>query len=189
MCAPPTSGAAISTPRVAAQRLGERRIADLYAAYRRRRLCARRPAALLDYGERLTRAATRRAPARHVDSSRTPSTTTATPPEPVPIQASKLTIDARTLVHFDFSGSATHSARASINAVAPVTRSACYYVIRCLLPPGTPMNSGLFRPITFYAARALGGGRPAARCGRRGQRGDLAADRRHRLGRVQSAHA
>ena len=33
--------------------------------------------------------------------------------------------------------------------MAPVTRSACYYVIRCLLPAHTPTNAGLFRPIRF----------------------------------------
>lgn len=129
---------------IAAQRLGERRIADLYAdygddAYRET------TAALLDYGERLTRAYLRELPhgswmfedALDEDGHQ---------PDPVPIKLS-LTLD-EDRAHFDFSGSAPQRA-ASINAVTPVTRSACYYVIRCLLPPDTPMNSGLFRPITF----------------------------------------
>ena len=50
--------------------------------------------------------------------------------------------------HLDFSGSAKQRA-ASINAVAAVTRSAAYYVLRCLLPSETPTNSGLFRRIRF----------------------------------------
>lgn len=129
---------------IAAQRLGERRIADLHGDYgddAYRSITA----ALLDYGERLTRAALQDLPhgqwtfadALDDDGHR---------PEPVPIQL-KLTLAADE-AHFDFSGTASQRA-ASINAVAPVTRSACYYVIRCLLPPDTPMNGGLFRPIRF----------------------------------------
>ena len=129
---------------IAAQRLGEGRIADLHAefgddAYRVT------TEALLDYGERLTRAALEDLPHgtwRFEDSLDDDGHR----PDPVPIKL-KLTLD-QDCAHFDFSGSAPQRA-ASINAVAPVTRSACYYVIRCLLPPGTPMNSGLFRPISF----------------------------------------
>ena len=129
---------------IAAQRLGERRVADLQADpgpddYRSM------TAALLDYGERLTRATLSELPhgmwefsdALDDDGHR---------PDPVPIQL-KLTLSADE-AHFDFSGTAPQRA-ASINAVAPVTRSACYYVVRCLLPPSTPMNGGLFRPIQF----------------------------------------
>ena len=129
---------------VAAQRLGERRVAALHddlgaAAWNEH------TAALLDYGERLARAALAGLPQGswsfedaldddgHTD-------------EPVPIRL-ELTLDGEQ-AHFDFTGSAEQRA-ASINAVAPVTRSACYYVIRCLLPANTPTNAGLFRPIRF----------------------------------------
>ena len=129
---------------IAAQRLGERRIADLHAdfgsdAYRET------TAALLDYGERLTRAALAELPHgtwRFSDSLDDDGHSDA----PVPITL-ELTLD-EDRAHFDFSGTAPQRA-ASINAVAPVTRSACYYVVRCLLAPDTPMNSGLFRPISF----------------------------------------
>lgn len=129
---------------IAAQRLGERRIADLHADYGDVRY-VQTAAALLDYGERLTRAQLAKLPFgtwTFEDSLDDDGHT----PEPVPIRL-RLSI-AEDLVHFDFSDSAPQRA-ASINAVAPVTRSACYYVIRCLLPPETPMNGGLFRPITF----------------------------------------
>ena len=129
---------------IAAQRLGERRVAALHedlgaAAW------PRHTAALLDHGERAARAALSDLPEGrwtfedaldddgHSD-------------EPVPIQVALTLADGG--AHFDFSGSAAQRA-ASINAVAPVTRSACYYVIRCLLPPETPTNAGLFRPISF----------------------------------------
>ena len=48
----------------------------------------------------------------------------------------------------DFTGSAGQRP-GSINAVAAVTRSAGYYVLRCLLPPEAPTNAGLFRPLRF----------------------------------------
>lgn len=129
---------------VAAQRLGERRVAALHdelgaAAW------AAHTAALLDHGERAARAALRELPEGrwtfedaldddgHSD-------------EPVPIRLALTLADGG--AHFDFSGSAPQRA-ASINAVAPVARSACYYVVRCLLPPETPTNAGLFRPIAF----------------------------------------
>ena len=129
---------------IAAQRLGERRIADLHRDYGDEAYNLTTEA-LLDYGERLTRAALSDLPhgtwtfADALDDDGHSS-------DPVPIHL-KLTIE-HDQAHFDFSGSAPQRA-ASINAVAPVTRSACYYVIRCLLPPDTPMNSGLFRPIRF----------------------------------------
>ncbi len=129
---------------VAAQRLGERRIAALHDELGAEAWAAH-TAALLDHGERAARAALRELPEGrwtfedaldddgHSD-------------EPVPIRVA-LTL-AGGGAHFDFSGSAPQRA-ASINAVAPVARSACYYVIRCLLPPETPTNAGLFRPIAF----------------------------------------
>ena len=129
---------------IAAQRLGARRLADLQAEYGTDRY-RQTTNALLDYGERLTRAYLQDLPqgswtfedALDDDGHE---------PDPVPIKLS-LTLSGDR-AHFDFNGSAPQRA-ASINAVAPVTRSACYYVICCLLPPDTPMNSGLFRPITF----------------------------------------
>jgi N-methylhydantoinase B len=51
-------------------------------------------------------------------------------------------------MHCDFTG--TDPARpSSVNAVASVTRSAVYYVVRCLLEEHTPSNDGCFRPVSF----------------------------------------
>jgi len=72
--------------------------------------------------------------------------------EPVPIRV-RLTVGAGTL-HSDFSGSAPERP-SSVNAVAAVTRSAVYYVVRCLLEAlveggeSVPANHGCFRPVTF----------------------------------------
>lgn len=52
-------------------------------------------------------------------------------------------------LHFDFTGTDDETAEASVNAVAAVTRSACYYVARCLAGPDAPANEGCYRPITF----------------------------------------
>ncbi|MCZ6706532.1 MAG: hydantoinase B/oxoprolinase family protein [Chloroflexi bacterium] len=129
---------------VAAQRVGERRLRELALRLGRREF-EQSSAALLDYGERLTRATIESLPegvyrfedALDDDGYRD---------EPVRIVV-QLTIGKRSL-HLDFTGSAPQRA-ASINAVAAVTRSASYYVLRCLLPREAPTNSGLFRPVSF----------------------------------------
>ena len=134
---------------VAAQRVGAERLRALalrlgLAGFRRS------GEALLDYGERLARSTIATLPdgtyrfedAMDDDGFRA---------EPVPIVLA-LTISGRGL-HLDFSGTAPQRA-ASINAVAAVTRSASYYVLRCLLPSGTPTNGGLFRPFRFTLPEA-----------------------------------
>jgi N-methylhydantoinase B len=51
-------------------------------------------------------------------------------------------------LHADFTGSGPERP-SSINAVAAVTRSAVYYVVRCLLDEAVPSNDGCFRPVTL----------------------------------------
>ncbi|MBM3141214.1 MAG: hydantoinase B/oxoprolinase family protein [Chloroflexi bacterium] len=51
--------------------------------------------------------------------------------------------------HFDFTGTDPETAEASVNAVAAVTQSACYYTLRCLAGSDTPTNEGCYRPIRF----------------------------------------
>ncbi len=65
--------------------------------------------------------------------------------DPIPIRVT-VTISGDTL-HADFTGSAPERPT-SINAVAAVTRSAVYYVVRCLLDDSVPSNDGCFRPVT-----------------------------------------
>lgn len=52
-------------------------------------------------------------------------------------------------VHFDFTGTAPETDAASLNAVTAVTRSACYYTVRCLAGPDAPANEGCYRPVRF----------------------------------------
>ncbi|HEY7296259.1 MAG TPA: hydantoinase B/oxoprolinase family protein [Dehalococcoidia bacterium] len=129
---------------LAANRIGERRLLELADRYGVRGL-RRRMAALLDYAERMTRAALRQVP---------PGSYTFTDrldddgesEEPVEIRVTLTFRDGG--VHCDFSGTALERP-ASVNAVATVTRSAVYYCVRCLLDEAVPSNEGCFRPVTF----------------------------------------
>jgi N-methylhydantoinase B len=58
--------------------------------------------------------------------------------------------DGEGTVRFDFTGSAPQSA-GGLNAPEAVTRAACYYVARCLLPEDAPTNDGCWRPIEVVA--------------------------------------
>ncbi len=129
---------------IAAQRVGGERLKALAARLGLRQF-RRSSAALLDYGERLARATIATLPSgvyRFEDAMDDDGYGDG----PLPIVV-EVTISERGL-HLDFTGTAPQRP-ASINAVAAVTRSASYYVLRCLLPPGAPTNAGLFRPFSF----------------------------------------
>jgi N-methylhydantoinase B len=51
---------------------------------------------------------------------------------------------------FDFSGSAPQ-VRGSLNATEAITRSACYFVVRCLVEEEIPTNEGCFAPVEVIA--------------------------------------
>lgn len=67
---------------------------------------------------------------------------------PVPISVS-ITIRGCHIT-VDFTGSCPQ-VRGNINTVTSVTKSAAYYVLRCLMPDDAPMNHGTFAPITVIA--------------------------------------
>ena len=134
---------------VAAQRVGGERLRALAGRLGLRQF-RRSAAALLDYGERIARATIATLPNgsyRFEDAMDDDGFGDG----PLPIVV-ELAISGRGL-HLDFSGTAPQRP-ASINAVAAVTRSASYYVLRCLLPPGAPTNAGLFRPFSFTLPEA-----------------------------------
>jgi N-methylhydantoinase B len=56
----------------------------------------------------------------------------------------------RHMVTVDFTGSDAQ-VQGSVNAVAAVTYSACFYVFRCLLTEDVPATAGLMRPIAVIA--------------------------------------
>ena len=128
---------------VAAQRSGERRLRELATRYGRQALGARM-SELLDYAERLTRAALSRIPPgsyRFEDALDDDGMSDERLLIVVTIEAR----DGRVTV--DFTGSSGQRPT-SVNAVAAVTRSAVYYVVRCLLDEDAPSNAGCFRPVT-----------------------------------------
>ncbi len=59
------------------------------------------------------------------------------------------TVDGET-VTFDFAGT-DDAVDGALNAVLPITTSACDYVVRCLVGADIPVNAGCFAPITVTA--------------------------------------
>ncbi len=53
-------------------------------------------------------------------------------------------------IRFDFTGSASQ-VEGNLNAPEAVTRSACYYCVRCLIPTEVPTNAGCWEAVEVYA--------------------------------------
>ncbi|HEX4769556.1 MAG TPA: hydantoinase B/oxoprolinase family protein [Bryobacteraceae bacterium] len=66
--------------------------------------------------------------------------------EPVPIRVAITTRPEQKAICIDFTGSAPQIAT-SLNAVAAITASAVFYVLRCLLPEEAAPTAGLMRPV------------------------------------------
>lgn len=129
---------------VAAQRVGEQRLQMLADRYGGEEWQAA-GAALLDYGARLARAEIRTLP---VGAYAFEDVLDGDGVVPGPVWIRLCLSISRAGWHLDFSGSAPQRG-GSINAVAAVTQSAAFYVLRCLLPAEAPTNGGLFRPLRF----------------------------------------
>lgn len=131
---------------VAANRTAERRLQELVDRYGMPTVMAHGEA-LIAYAERITRATIAEIPdgvyqfTDYLDDDGIGS-------RPLPITATVTVAGSEVTV--DFSGSAPEAA-GSINAVAPVAKSAVYYVIRCLMPEDAPTNQGTFAPVTVIA--------------------------------------
>lgn len=66
----------------------------------------------------------------------------------------KVQIDIETdRLDFDFFGT-DEQVEGNINAPAPVTYSAVFYVLRCLLPEDVPVNNGCYRPLNIEIPEA-----------------------------------
>ncbi len=68
----------------------------------------------------------------------------------ITVHAAKRSASRPHLVTVDFTGS-DPQVQGSINAVAAITYSACFYVFRCLLTEDVPAAAGLMRPIQVIA--------------------------------------
>jgi len=124
----------------ATNRIGERRLASMAAEHGADELC-RRARELMDWTERLARELVRAIPARRVAFEDVLEEPSGARPR------IRLLLERRgpTLV-CDFRTSDA-APRSSLNATRAVTHSAVFYCLRALLPPGTPANDGVLRPV------------------------------------------
>jgi N-methylhydantoinase B len=67
-----------------------------------------------------------------------------------PARTGRRPVSTRPMVTVDFTGS-DPQVEGSVNAVAAITYSACFYVFRCLLEEDVPAAAGLMRPIEVIA--------------------------------------
>ena len=145
---------------IGACRVGERRLHEIVAKYGLEKV-NELSTELLAYSERLMRAELRTMPAGtyeaedFLDSDGITDT-------PIRI-AVAITFDpVQGSASVDFSGSSPQ-AGGSINAVFPITYSACFYVFRCLLADDAPATAGLMNSIQVSApAGTIVNARPPA---------------------------
>jgi N-methylhydantoinase B len=131
---------------IGACRVGETRLRQMNEVYGAPRLEILGDA-LLDYSERLMRSQLGNLPAGEfraedwLDDDGVIA-------EPIRI-AVRLRIDpVKQALEIDFAGSSLQ-VQGSLNAVRSITLSACFYLLRCLLPEDAPSTAGLLRPLTL----------------------------------------
>jgi N-methylhydantoinase B len=128
---------------LAAHRLAERRVAELAGRHGRERVLAAMDE-LHDYSERVVRAALEGLPPGRYEAE-----------DVVEAREGLLTVRvavtvADGAVDIDFAGTAEQH-RGNLNCPLSVTRSACFYVVRCLTDPDVPASGGAFAPVTVRA--------------------------------------
>ena len=136
------------TAQIGACRIGAERLTEMAAKYGRSKVL-QQMAALLDYSERLTRAAVAALPEGEfaaedfLDDDGIHS-------RPIKIRATLRIRSREGRAVVDFAGTDSQVA-GSINAVYAITFSAVFYVFRCLLEEGAPATAGIMRPIEVLA--------------------------------------
>lgn len=133
---------------IGACRVGEQRLKELIAKYGFAKVHALSDG-LLAYTERLMRAELRTMPAGRFEAEDFMDSDGVSD-EPIRL-AVAITFDpAAGSAAIDFTGSSPQVA-GSINAVYPITYSACLYVFRCLLGDDAPITAGIMHAITVSA--------------------------------------
>jgi N-methylhydantoinase B len=128
---------------LAAQAVARRRIDELCARYGAERVRAAMDG-LYTYSERLVRAGIARLPDGTIEAA-----------DMLEAETGELTIRVRVTVageeiEIDFAGTdGRHDG--NLNCPLAVTRSACYFVVRCLTDPDVPASGGAFAPVTIRA--------------------------------------
>ena len=148
-------GAQIAACHTGAERLRE--VCSRYGVVRAKRACAE----LLEYSEELMRTFLKQVPAGiyraedfldgdGVSERPVKIAVTLKFDQTEPPQAARPRSRPGTKVYVDFTGS-DPQVEGSVNAVAAITYSACFYVFRCLLAEDVPATAGLMRPIEVIA--------------------------------------
>ncbi len=128
---------------LAAQRLARARVDELCARHGGERMVAAMDE-LHAYSERVVRAAIARLPDGRYEADDVL--------EPV---EGELSIHAAVTIHqdeleIDFAGTSPQH-DGNLNCPIAVTRSACYFVVRCMTDPDIPASGGAFAPVTVHA--------------------------------------
>jgi len=128
---------------LAAHGLAERRITELCARRGRERIAAAMDE-LFEHSERAVRAALARLPDGRFDAADV-------------LESREGDLELRVAVAvsedemvFDFEGTAAQHG-GNLNCPLSVTKSACYFVVRCLTDPDLPASGGAFAPVTVHA--------------------------------------
>jgi N-methylhydantoinase B len=132
------------TAQIGACRIGVERVASLIEKYGLGRV-AENAKALLLHSEQLMRAELVRLPPGEF-SAQDFLDDDGLGSQPVRICVKITTDPEHSRLRVDFTGSAAQIGR-SLNAVAAITYSAAFYVLRCLLPPEAAPTAGLMRPV------------------------------------------
>jgi N-methylhydantoinase B len=139
------------TAQIGACRIGVQRVAEMTAKYGLPRM-QRNVTALLNHSEELMRTELAHWPAGEfsaedfLDNDGLSDT-------PVKIRVTLRTNPSQRELDVDFTGSAPQIAT-SLNAVAAITYSATFYVLRCLLPEEAAPTAGLMRPVKLILPEA-----------------------------------
>ncbi len=141
---------------LAAHRLAQRRLEELCGRRGRGRV-EQAMDALHDYSERRVRAAVESLPDGHFEAA-----DVLEPADGSELQLRvAVTIDGDELM-LDFAGTAGQH-DGNLNCPLAVTRSACYFVVRCLTDPDVPASGGAFEPVHVTAPEgSLVNARPPA---------------------------
>jgi N-methylhydantoinase B len=128
---------------LAAHHLAERRLGELCARRGRSRVAAAMEE-LLAYSERVVRGAVQELPDGRYEGA-----------DSLEVDDGLLEIRAAVTisgdaVEIDFAGTAPQH-EGNLNCPLAVTRSACFYVVRCLTAPDLPASGGAFAPVTVLA--------------------------------------
>ena len=139
------------TAQLGACRIGAQRVAEVVKKYEMPRVAAN-VTAMLDHSEALMRAELEHLPAGEF-SAEDYLDNDGVDDRPVAIRVTLRPDPARRTLSVDFGGSAPQVA-GSLNAVAAITCSAVFYVLRCLLPEEAAPTAGLLRPIEILLPEA-----------------------------------